>query len=344
MKKWVYCLGLIVLLMLSWLIQAKSSVFYSQPILTISSVTIEDDQQIIQGTMKNGAQKGEHYTLVADYHQSAAIHAHYQQGQQLLLTQNGTEWQILSQKRDGYLFFLFGLFIGLVLMIGGKKGLRALLSVVINTGLIIGILWINKQLPQFSLLFLMLLFTIVSVIFTMGISYTFQAIDGRKVAAVLISVLSAFMICWVSMNLLHDQGLRYEEMSFVTRPYRSIYLASLLIGAIGASMDNVIMIIASLDELQRNDPKIEAPARLAAGRAMAQDTTSSMVNVLLFAYLSGSMPAVLFYLANGWAFQQAFAMHASLELLRALCGGFALVLSVPITLWIYEIHQRRCKQ
>ncbi len=76
-------------------------------------------------------------------------------------------------------------------------------------------------------------------------------------------------------------------MSFLTRPYRSVYLGSLLIGAIGASMDNIVMLIASLDEIQRINPQTSRKERLAIGRSIAQDTTSSMINVLLFAYLSG---------------------------------------------------------
>ena len=37
------------------------------------------------------------------------------------------------------------------------------------------------------------------------------------------------------MKLLNDQGLRYEEIQFLTRPYRTVFLASLMLGGIGAT-------------------------------------------------------------------------------------------------------------
>ena len=34
-----------------------------------------------------------------------------------------------------------------------------------------------------------------------------------------------------------ENGLRYEEMQFITRPYQMVFMAGLFIGSLGAVMD-----------------------------------------------------------------------------------------------------------
>ena len=142
------------------------------------------------------------------------------------------------------------------------------------------------------------------------------------------------------MNFLKDEGLRYEEMQFITRPYRSVFLAGLLIGAIGASMDNVVTIISALDEIRAQNEQLPLKKLIQSGREIAQDTASSMINVLMFAYLSGAIPSFVFYMANGWIFSEVIGMHLSLEILRTLCGGFAIVLSVPAALFAFSMAEK----
>ena len=65
-----------------------------------------------------------------------------------------------------------------------------------------------------------------------------------------------------------------------------------------------------------------------------------MINVLMFAYLSGAIPSVVFYMANGWSFSEVLQLHLSLEILRTLCGGFAIVLSIPIALLAFSVTEK----
>ena len=43
-----------------------------------------------------------------------------------------------------------------------------------------------------------------------------------------------------------ERGLHYEEMQFVTSPYRMVFMAGLFIGALGAVMDVAITMSSSL--------------------------------------------------------------------------------------------------
>ncbi|MBU5366158.1 YibE/F family protein [Enterococcus devriesei] len=334
-KKLVYVMVFAGIILLGLVIQAKSSLFYPEAVIKVEQVTHEGNKQTLTGTLLNRSGQA---TLETDYHENEGVHPLYRPGEQLIIRKLGSQWQVLSLKRDGYVFMLLALFVWLVLLISGKGGISALLGLALNSFLLVGFLWLH-QASQWSLLGLMSVYTVVAVIVAMGTSYGFRNLDVRKLLGTLLSVFLAFFICLLAMHWLKDDGLRYEELQFITRPYRSVFLGGLLIGAIGASMDNVVTIISSLDEIREKNPQLPLKQLLHSGQQIAQDTASSMINVLMFAYLSGAIPAFVFYIANGWNFADVMGMHLSLEILRTLCGGFAIVLSVPLALAAFGVAE-----
>lgn len=334
---WAF-IALLTIFTASFLTQRYSYSFYQEPIGVVENVLVEDGHQIIYIRLLNRNQ--EKLQLTETYYKNGATSPAYKSGDQLLLRQHGENFDVVSLKRDGYVLLLLALFVYFILMIGGKKGFYALIGITLNILLLLLALWLNQQFRGLSLLVLMGLYCILSVIISMGSLYGGKKVDLRKVVATLMSVFLAFFICLFVMDLLKDSGLRYEEMQFVTRPYRSIFLASLLLGAIGAALDNVVMIIATIDEIVLQQKNLSPTQIIAAGRKVANDTSASMINVLLFAYLSSAAPAFLFYLANGWLFRETFRMHLSLELLRALCGAIAIVLSVPASLGVVILQEK----
>ncbi|GCF94913.1 hypothetical protein NRIC_28040 [Enterococcus florum] len=325
------------------LIQSRSSVFYSDTVMRVEETTIdqESQQQIIKGKLLNGTGA---VTIHQTYYKNESTAPAYQKGDQLILQEQGNGWQILSVKRDGYVFILLGLFVWIVVLISGKKGIQALIGLGFNSLLLVLFLWINQKNRNLPLPFLLSIYTVLAVLIAMGTSYGIKKLDLRKIVGTLLSVFAAFLICLIVLNGLNDQGIRYEEMQFLTRPYRSVFLSGLLIGAIGASMDNIVTIISSLDEIRTQNQQLSVKNLIHSGQEIAQDTASSMINVLLFAYLSGAIPSFIFYHANGWNFTDNFSLHLSLEIVRALCGGFAIVLSVPIALGAFIFAEKLKKR
>lgn len=89
-------------------------------------------------------------------------------------------------------------------------------------------LWINQRNRSINLLLLISIYTIIAIIISTGTLYGLK-IDLRKVLATIFSVFLSYFITTITMKLLNDQGLRYEEMQFLTRPYRTVFLASLML-------------------------------------------------------------------------------------------------------------------
>lgn len=185
---------------------------------------------------------------------------------------------------------------------------------------------------------MVVLFTVISLFLVSG--------NNRKTYAAIISTLIgtfiSFFIAYGVMNLLGDRGLRYEEMQFLTRAPRKVFLAGVLIGSLGAVMDVAIIMASTVQELVTKNKEISKEALVKSGMEIGKDIMGAMTNVLFFAYISGAVPMVLLYLKNGAAIGYTLSMNLSLELARALAGSIGIVLTIPIGLYIsiYFIHKK----
>jgi len=126
-------------------------------------------------------------------------------------------------------------------------------------------------------------------------------------------------------------------MSFLTLPPKEVFLASVLIGSLGAVMDVAITLSSGMYEIYQRTPDISLQRLAVAGRRIGQDIMGTMTNILLFSYLSGSLPMLLIYLKNANTFTYTISMNWSLEITRAISGGIGIVLTIPITITLMSL-------
>lgn len=117
----------------------------------------------------------------------------------------------------------------------------------------------------------------------------------------------------------------------------------MLIGTVGGTLDTVTTVIATLEELTKQQPKISAKQLWLSGRQVGRDVIGSMANILLFVYISGAIPSLLLYLGNQWSFKETVEQHLSLEFLRVIAGSLGIVLSIPIAV-LFFLAVRRLKK
>lgn len=351
-KKQLFLSGLTILLVLLSIIFVTNNHFlYKHAIVEINQVTLNESEEIMAlpniedtlfhqtlvGTLKNGSQKGETVVLNNTYSSSGAFDHQYQLGDEVFITiendlKRPYEGRIDYPKRDSSLLLVAWLFIITVVLIGGKSGLYSLLSLALN--IFVGLFILSAVPKKTSLLLLIsglvLFFTVTSLLLISGKNKkTYSAI-----LATLLGTFAAFMIAFFVMATTSQKGLRYEEMAFATRNPQNVFLASLLIGSLGAAMDIAITITSSLYELYDKNNHIKKRDLKKSGVEIGRDIMGSMTNVIFFAYVSGSIPMLLLYLKNGSSIGFTFSMNLSLELARAAVGGIAIVLTIPISIYM----------
>ena len=304
--------------------------------------------QEMVAVIKNGDLKGQNITITNEYSDSNAYDSKYRVGDEVFVSikENTNEktltGTIQSVKRDQYVLIVAWIFILTLLFVGRKQGLFAIISLAVNAILLSLALDMYAK-TGVSLLWIcgisIIIFTIISLMLVNGINEkTFVTI-----LATLLGTFVSLLITYLVMEITNDNGLRYEEMQFLTRPYRMVFLAGLFIGSLGAVMDVAITLVSSIYGLAEKNPDISVKALQASGFEIGKDIMGTMTNILFFAYVSGSIPMLILYLKNGSPLGFTLSMNLSLELARALAGGIGIVITIPIALYttIFFINRKR---
>ncbi|HLR42786.1 MAG TPA: YibE/F family protein [Pseudogracilibacillus sp.] len=353
------------LVILSIVFVFHNAFLYDRPIVKIidSSITETEkvvDQygnedristQILTGIVQNGKQKGRNVALTNQYSYSGAYDEAYQVGNEVFVSfhKNTVEAELMTGditgvKRDKYTIIIAWLFIIVLLLIGKKQGLYTSISLGLNIILLSYALDLYVQ-YGFNLIWvsilLTLLFTAISLLLTNGWNEKSYTAIIATIIGTLLSVGITVFVMWLTA----EEGLRYEEMQFLTRPYKLIFIAGLLIGSLGAVMDVAISISTAMFELYETNKNISIQQLKQSGFNIGKDIMGTMTNILLFAYVSGSIPILIVYLMNHSPLDFALSINLSLELTRALAGGIGIVITIPIGLYIsiFFIHRKEDK-
>lgn len=352
-KKVVLLALLLILIVVSIVFVYNNHVFYQDPIAEIIEVELEDEvgvpvgtenqdvvyTQNIEAVLKNGDLKGEPIVLTNEFAESSVYHSAFEVGDELFVTldaqteHEGLTGTIIDVKRDHDLVLISWLFIGVLFAIAKRQGLLAVLSLVINALIISWALDVYIHTSNIRLLVIMcvavVLMTTLSLLFVSGFSdKTYAAI-----AATLLGTFSLLVITSVVLYVTDQEGLRFEEMEFLTRPPQAIFMSGVLVGALGAVMDVAVTISSSLFNLYEKNKAIKASVLKESGIEIGKDIMGTMTNILFFAYVSGTIPTLILYFMNGASLGFTLSMNLSLELTRALAGGIGIVLTIPIGLY-----------
>lgn len=337
--------------------------FYQQPIAEVVESHLEDTTemkdtynngdrlftQAIIAKIENGEKKGQLIHLTNKYSSSGAYDQEYHIGDEIFVSieQKNSELTgtIKDVKRDKYLLITAWIFIFTLLIVGKRQGLFSIISLVVNAVLLSYALDVYINHSNISLLWIcgisIVLFTVISMLLVNGLNEKTYA----AIAATLLGTIFSLGIAYLVMWLTSEKGLRYEEMQFLTRPYKMVFMAGLAVGSLGAVMDVAITMSSSIFALYEKNHNIPVNALKSSGMDIGKDIMGTMTSILFFVYISGSIPMLILYLKNESELGYSLSINLSLEFARALAGGIGIVLTIPIGLYtsIFFVNRKRSK-
>ncbi|PPA69561.1 YibE/F family protein [Jeotgalibacillus proteolyticus] len=308
--------------------------------------------QHIKAEIKNGYEKGKIVELHNEFSLSKAYDFEFTVGDEVFinLEDNPKETDnltgtIADVKRDKYLIVVAWVFIFTLLIVGRKQGLFSILSLAINAMLISYALDIYLAHSHISLL---LICGIAAILFTVLSLLLVNGLNEKTYAAIISTLLGTFLsllITYLVLLLTSERGLRFEELQFITRPYQMVFLAGLFLGSLGAVMDVAITMSSSIFGLYEENKRISIKDLWKSGMEVGKDIMGTMTNILLFAYVSGSIPVLILYFKNQYPLGLTLSLNLSLEIARALAGGIGIVLTIPIGVYItiFFVTKKRAK-
>lgn len=289
--------------------------------------------QDITAIIKNGEYKGSSIKLTNKYSYSGVNDEKYKKGNDLFITAKesagGVTGSIISVKRDKYIAIALSIFIMAILLVSGKKGLLAVLSLIINISLFIYALDLYSKGENIIFLCNMLIiaFSICSLILVSGINrQTFVAIIST-----LLSMSAVYVIYNISLRF--GEQPEYMMMEYISRAedLEHIFMAGVLIGGLGAVMDVAISISVAVNELINKDKNITVKALVLSVKEIGYDIMGTMINVLFFSYMCGTIPMMILKMKNGYPLYSILRFQIPFEIIRFLLGSIGIVLAIPIS-------------
>lgn len=311
-------------------------------------VQIEADirYQHLEVQILQGKYKGQNLTIRHTIERIMPGYYVFKKGDKILLRiteeNNSISTVKIEEKvRDTQIFFIIGLFIFLLILIGGKNGIKTILSLLITIAVIV-FCYIPMIIKGFNPILSSIIISVIAIILTLLIisgknKKTLVSIIGTSLGVICSCVLS---IIFGKMS--HLTGLSSDSAislayipNFRTLNYQGILFGTIIIGALGAIMDVAISISSSLWELTQVNNNITKKEMIISGMNIGKDMMGSMSNTLILAYVGTTLHLIILFIVYKIQFVEIINLDSiSTEIIRAMAGSIGLILTIPFTVFV----------
>ncbi|WP_304942948.1 YibE/F family protein [Vallitalea guaymasensis] len=312
-------------------------------------IPIEQDirYQHLYIRLLQGKHKGEEYSVRNTVEMVNPYRLVFKTGDKMYIyvyeTDKGTvgNIHIYERCRDSAIFIIVIAFLILLVVVGGFKGLKSVITLTF-TIILIAFVMLPLILRGFNPLVVTVGIISVTTTFTLLIisgwnKKTRTAILGT-VGGVLVAALAAGLVSGVAMLTgLGDEQARMLAYIPQNRhlDFKGILLSGIIIGALGAVMDVSLSIASAMWEIEDNTPKISTKRLIKSGMNIGKDIMGSMSNTLILAYVGGSIHLLLLFIAYDITIIEILNMDMiASEIVRAVAGSIGLISAIPLTTWI----------
>lgn len=248
---------------------------------------------------------------------------------------------IFDISREKYIYIFIGLFFILLLVIGGYKGAKSIITLILTAFMVVKVL-LPLILKGYNPI------TVTIFVCIIIVSSTLLIISGinRKTLTAILGTLGGVFTAGV-MSLIVGyaakiSGLANEDVQMLAylpnrmnMDFKGILFAGIIIGALGAVMDVSMSIASAMHEIEEVKPDISNKALIKSGMNIGKDIMGSMSNTLILAYTGSALELMLLFMASSTTFREIINLDmVSAEIIRAIAGSIGLALTIPLTVII----------
>lgn len=247
---------------------------------------------------------------------------------------------IYEYDRSMGLALVLGAFLLVTVLVGGKVGLKSLLSLGLTVAALIFILLplLLRGWPTILTTFF------VSVLVTAATFVILGGVDKKTVCAclgTLAGIALATVFGLMAQNLLRIDGYRQEYAEALLQLRQTeesaigitgLITAGVIVSALGAVMDVAMSISSALQELTRVNPDLTSKDLFRSGMNIGRDMVGTMTNTLILAILGSGLTLVVYiYSLSLQPWQLLSSAYMSLEAISGIASSIGVMLAVPLT-------------
>lgn len=242
------------------------------------------------------------------------------------------------------------IFIMLLGIIGGKKGLKSAFCLIFALVSIIGIflpVMHRGFSPIPAAVILATVVTFFTIFFISGFSVKSICAIAGTIAGVVIAVLSAVLFGQAAgingYNVSDVESLIYVANSSHLKISQLLF-AGILISSLGAVMDVGMSISSAINEIHINSPELTSAELFRSGMNVGKDMMGTMSNTLILAFVGGSLSTLVLNYAYSLPFLQLInGYNIGIEIMQGIAGSIGIIITVPITSAISSFFQKRSR-
>ena len=244
---------------------------------------------------------------------------------------------IPNYDRGTVLLAMVGVFALILVLIGGKKGVMALLGLAYTLAGVWFLLipMVLRGAPPIPA-------AVAVAALTAAASLLLLTGFTRKTLCAglgcICGVAAAGLFAWIVGKITPISGFNMGEAEdLVLRAgeqpleIRGLLISGILIASLGAVMDVAMSISSACSELLALDPKITAGRLFRSGMNIGRDAMGTMANTLILAFAGASFNLLLLFQVYGYPMIQIFNSDAmAIELIQSISGSVGILLTVPL--------------
>lgn len=229
------------------------------------------------------------------------------------------------------------IFAALLVIIGRKKGVMALVGLVYTLACIWFIqvpMILRGAEPVLVSVIIVALTTAASLLLLTGLSRktlcaVLGCVCGVGVAGIFAAV-SGSISQLNGFNLPEAEDLVLRATQDTVR-ISGLLVSGILVASLGAVMDVAMSIASSCWELRQLNPGLPKADIFRSGMNIGRDAMGTMANTLILAFAGASLNTLLLFRIYGYPAIQLFNSDAiAVELIRGLAGSIGIILTVPL--------------
>lgn len=247
------------------------------------------------------------------------------------------DWIVADRYRLPVLWGLGVLFAVFVVMVSGKQGVYSLLGSALSV--VVLMQYVAPQLLSgANPIGVSVVAALIISIGTIYLTHGWRLKSHVSLVSMMIALGLTAALGHTAIGLGSLVGLGSEEAYFlqfsadIALNLQGIFLAGVVLGALGVLDDSVVAQVSVVFELFRANRKLGLSELYARALRVGKDHVSSLVNTLILAYAGANLPLFLLFWANetapGWVTLNSQVVAE--EAIRTLVGSIGLVVAVPI--------------
>lgn len=246
------------------------------------------------------------------------------------------DYFVIDYNRDYLIWILSGLFLITLIIVGGYKGTRAIISLMVTIFLISFVLIpsIEKGInPLFSAVVVSVLATALTMLLVAGANIKSLASTLGTGIGVTISGLIATLVIKIAplSGLATTEAMILWGNQLYQINFKGLLAAGMIVSCLGAVMDVAISVASSMQEIKIANPHYSLGNLFKSGMNVGKDIMGTMTNTLVLAYTGMALPLLLLI-----SHEQNPAKFLNLELVvseitAAIAGSIGLIIAIPAT-------------